>query len=896
MKRFAFKFIKWLGIFVVLLIIGLTTIAAFFEDQISTRLIAEINKQLKSELRVEKFNLSLLAHFPNASAELNNIKLDDNAGGKLLEAEKLAFQCGIFSLFSSDIQFKSMLIENGALFVYVDESGQANYDIFKTTSSSSNSDSDYALSLDEARLENVELIYIDERSRQEIKMQVKEAVTSGKFSGESVKVNSFAEMKSDFIEIDGKRYLPGKEFVYDAKIDANLTDGKYLFEQVDLAVEDNHFSIVGDIETIDNATDYDLVIEGKKGTLESMLALLPEEYLKQMGDLDTKGNFEFDGIIKGKQTKTKSPVIKANLALKDGKIGLGFMQNSLKNVSFNAVFSNGKVPSNASAVFEIADFKGYFNRELIQSKMRLSNLDDPRIDFRIDGVLPLAVAHGFLGMPSVSDGSGELEIKNFQLKGKLADMANPNRIGRVEMSGAIEFDDASLTINKEEIIVDRGKFIFRGNDLSVKDVRIEGAGNDIQLNGNFVNLVPVLFADSLNSQNAELKFRASLDAKDLDIDKLLLLSSVDESAETTEDEAQPTETTNQKRERLTNFLNGTFQAKIDNFNYNKIVGTNFSGSLKMERNEMIVKGKADAMDGTLNIDGDVFFEAKPYANIKIDCDEIDAKQFFEQCENFGQDILTHKNLRGDLKAKFAIDLFWDEKGELDMRKLAVLADVSAYNGELRDFEMLYDFSSYIKLKDLKRIKFVNLRNWFEVKRGKIYFPSMFIQSNALNLEMCGEHSFDNKMQYNFIVNAGQVVWNKLKRHNPKLEPIKAKKKGWFNIFYRVWGTVDKYQTKSDKRTVKRKMELSKKRKNDIQAKLLKVFGSEAMKEQNEKWQQNKYIPEYDDGDNYEEDFIPGFEDEKEESSEDKYQVELKNEADAEEEEEEYIEWEEEGLD
>ncbi|MFT6706993.1 MAG: ABC-type thiamine/hydroxymethylpyrimidine transport system permease subunit, partial [Flavobacteriales bacterium] len=52
-----------IGLFVLTAVI----IAAFFEKQVGEKLITEINKQLKSELTVTSFDLSLLSSFPNAS-------------------------------------------------------------------------------------------------------------------------------------------------------------------------------------------------------------------------------------------------------------------------------------------------------------------------------------------------------------------------------------------------------------------------------------------------------------------------------------------------------------------------------------------------------------------------------------------------------------------------------------------------------------------------------------------------------------------------------------------------------------------------------------------------------------------------------------------------------------
>ena len=104
-------------------------------------------------------------------------------------------------------------------------------------------------------------------------------------------------------------------------------------------------------------------------------------------------------------------------------------------------------------------------------------------------------------------------------------------------------------------------------------------------------------------------------------------------------------------------------------------------------------------------------------------------------------------------------------------------------------------------------------------------PAMFVQSNAMNLALSGTHTFDNKIDYNIKVNAGQIVLNKFKKHNSKLRPQKAKKNGWFNLYYRIYGPMETFAYESDKRRVSQQLDASGTRKRKIQKELIKHFGN-----------------------------------------------------------------------
>lgn len=822
MKRFLKKFTFFLILALVLLIGAAAIIAGFFEQQIGRKLITEINRQLDSELAVGDFELSLLSGFPDASANLHTVTLDDNRKGTLMEANNLSFRFGLFSLFGSNIKVHSVVIEDGALFVHIDKKGRSNYDILKSGSEEAEG-SDLSISLNEAELRDVEVIYIDDRAQQEVKLLVKDALASGEFSSEEFSLVSFANLTSEFIELPDGRYLAGKDLDYDAQIKVNLATGVYELENVDVGIEQNRFSADGTITTKKQGTHFDLNLVSKESSLKTMIGLLPESYRDYLKDFKSSGKFVVTAKIDGVLDQKRSPDMKVDFKLTDGRISGPRLAHSLKDVNFTAAFDNSK---KAKSVIEIADFKGYFNRELIQSKLKVSNLDDPLIDFTVDGVLPLASVHGLLDHPAIKSGDGEIEIKNFRLKGKYKDMLSPSRIGRVKTSGVLEFDDAELKINKEKMVIDKGIIKLIDNSMILKDVEVEGAGSKFELDGKFVNFLPVLFADLKNTKNAELKFKSNLKADALDLDRLIKMTKTDieESvvSRSVIDSIHVEE--NLRLERFTKLLKGSFNAKVKKFNHNYIEGENFKGVIDFENNEMSIKGSTDAMDGRFVLDGKMFFEDRPYLEGKFICEQVDVQEFFRQSENFGQQVMQYRHVRGDMNAKLAFSAKWAPDGTFLYDDLRVYGDVDIENGELYNFELFYDFATYVKLKDLKHIKFTRLHNLFEIRKSRLYIPAMFMQSNALNLTLSGEHRFDNNFNYNIKINAGQVLFSKFKKYNPDKRPHKAKRKGWFNLYYRVFGNIEKYKTKSDKKSVKQNFSRSDRRKKTIQKKLEAAFG------------------------------------------------------------------------
>ena len=855
MKRFLKRF-AIISLIVLVSLVGIAAIlASIYEDKIGARILKEINEQITSELQVNAFKLSVVSSFPNVAANLNGVSLTDNRGDLLLETEQMSFRMGLLSLLSSRIKVKSVKVSDGALRIAIDRRGNANYDIFKTEDSPEPSaptggdddDAGPTISLAEALLEDIDLIYTDERAEQEMLVNVKNARFSGEFSSEQFSLESDADLESSFIEMAGARYLAGKNLSYDAVVDIDMANGKYEFKEVSVDVESNVFRIDGYVEETKDGTFYDLFLNSDESSLASMMQLLPAEYLEPLADFESRGDFVVKAEIKGMADDRIGPEIKAELSLEDGRITNEKMDGNLKDVSFLATFHNGELRNNRSSVFEITNLKGYFNRELMGLRLRVENLDDPLVDFELDGILPVEMVYGFIPDERVKSGDGEIEIRNLRIQGRYEDMIETSRISRVKASGTLEFDDASLVIANESLTIDKGLLQLQDNILTIEGLELEGAGSEMEFAGTAQNLLPVLFADSLNSKRAELNFATKLYAKKLDLDRLASLSLVGEDAEEQAvAEEIPvdslTEKRIQSRERITKFLKGTFDARIDEFNYDKIEGENFEGLLDFRNNQLNITGRTRAMEGVFDVSGELYFQEQPFLEARLSCTDIDVYEFFDQSENFGQEVLRAEHVNGRLDAKIALYIYWDEQGNLLWDKLKVLAGIGVKDGQLQDFEMLESFSSYVDVRDLQDIRFTNLENFLEIKNQRIIIPVMFIQSNALNLTISGEHAFDQDIAYSIKVNAGQVLANKFKKHDPDLKPKKAQRNGFFNLYYRIVGNIDDYEMESAKRVVKADFDQSEKRKRAIQRELEVAFNTVIeMVEEPLDWRD---IPEY----------------------------------------------------
>lgn len=848
MKKFFLRFsLILLSVFTFLVLVSIIA-TSLFGNKIGNKIVEAINEQLISKVEVERFDLSLIKSFPNFSANLRNVSITGSDQKPLLEAKLLSFKIGLFSLLNSKVSLKSAMLKDGAVFLKIGKSGDVNYNILKpsTETTDEKNNEGQEIAIERTSLQNMEISYEDLKSDQKLSLWIQDSNFSGDFSKESFSLTSDATLLIKNYVSDGEMYLVGKDASYTADINVNLEKQVYNIQKVSSMLGGNNFDVKGSIEPQKQGTYFDLEIHNNKGDLASLLQLFPEEYLGFFKDAKSKGDFNFEVFVKGLSTSDQQPAIKGVLALNRGRISFPELDKDFDDVSLAATFNNGRRQNMETFQFNLENLTGYFGRDKLSLSLLVDNFEDPKIDFSLDGILPMAAFYGISGNPKIKRGSGEIIMDHIYINGRIKDLQTPSRLAYVKSSGKLVFKEASINYNDEDLTLVSGEVSLKDNALTINELIFKGAGSELRFQGSAFNFMPVLFADSVNSKRAELEFVADLQARSIDLDRLMALSEIDEKTTTnnqiTIDSLK--EARIQKREKVTNFLKGSFNAAIDEFNYNEIKAKEFSGKIEFINNEMNIIGSTKAMEGDFQLDGQVFFEDEPRLKAKLICNNVKASEFFKETQNFGQEVLTYKNIEGELNAKISISAFWDNEGTFQKDKLRVLAGIGIENGELINFEMLKQFSTFVKIEDLMHIKFLSLQNFLEYRKNKLTIPVMFIQSNAMNLTINGEHSYDNEIKYNLKVNAGQILANKFKRYDPSLKPLKARKNGFFNLYYSIFGNIEKYQIKAAKRQIKSDFELSSHRRRELQLALEQEFGAIALVEEPIEWRD---IPEYSEG-------------------------------------------------
>lgn len=823
--------LKISGIVLLVLLLIPAIAVSFFGGPIAKAVVNSLNKRLQTEIVVDNYDVGVLGSFPKLSVNLEDVRVAGSDGSELLVAEELSCLLDLGSLFGK-IRVEEVVVSDGRLQLLTDVDGNTNYQLTGYTSVGDQPQvqedaeaTEFAIA--DASLRGVEVLYRDEQLRIDFAGAVNRATFSGDFGADNYLLSAEGDIDVYHLDQEGTRYLNEQQLTLSTETKIDNRNDSYTFAPLEVETGELTFNVIGDMASTKEGLRTNLRIESSSGSLEDVIDLIPPAFVGGLNELDTRGELALTATIAGEWTQRRHPRIDGRLEFTDGRVGSPRTNIGARDLNLKASFTYLDGVKGGVQSFAIEELTGLFRRQQFSMALRVEDVADPRITFSANGALPLGTLPAILGEGPITDGDGVIRIEDLELSGRYDDMLQARTMGRVAASGRLTFEDGELTVNDRELSFPSGILELRQNELELIDLAFTGPGTEIAFTGRATNLIPVLFADSLNTNDAELNFDARLTGESIDLDELLSLAGPTEEEEEVAAAAGQTDSlrakTMTRRTQITDLLRGRFDANVEEWNYGLVEGENFKGQLKFSPRKLDVVGITEAMDGNLKVDGSVFFEAFQWVEGRISCDGVDVEQFFAQSENFGQEVLTSDNIEGDMDAKLFIQAYFDELGEFDYDKLIVKAGISILDGELNDFEMLENFAFALKAGDLEEVRFTKLQNYFEIEQQTLYIPLMFIQSSALNLEISGNHTFNNFLDYYVKVNAGQAIANKIKKHDQELEVLPARRNGFFNLYYTIYGPLDKYAVDSNKRAVKDDFRRSLTRKGRIKRALEDIF-------------------------------------------------------------------------
>lgn len=707
------------------------------KEDIMNMLKKGLNEQLQAPVDIAGLDIDLWAAFPKVSLKMSNVfsaGYGAQSGDTLLQLQNIYLAANLWKLFQGEYRVEKLIMEGGS--IHIKEAGNlSNYLIWKSDSAST---SEVQFEISEVVLSNISFRYSDSD------ISTSTFVQKGKLD---LQLGDSRNAVSYDLNLEGLAY---QSEPYSTQFqEAWSGTGKVLWSGEDYQIELSKtklpwMDLAGEIRM--NPVDKLVFsLSGKIIHPENALKNLAPEYGHWLKDYGLSGQIDYQL----KWEENKSLPLKLSLAMGGGELQAKAAKTSLSKLQFEAEIIGN--PENLSS-YQMRLANGHFDMSGQKAAFSgtLRNPEMPFLQFNADLSGSLTELQAFVAWPMVRFEAGRGELKmdfSHQFKNW-----PPNQAGDfkgADIKGSLLLLEADFTLEGlgEAFSKTEARFVFDKQSLVAEQLKGMVGSSDFEGNGYIDQFFNYLFADG------QLKLVSNIHFGKLDMLPFFAGTSSDSDFE------------------MPDYLYADLRLQVDKLSFDNFSATEMELRIRQTPGEItteISSMKACGGTGT----GTVLFKQVPQGyqlKVNASLQNVDMPQMLLSFDHFGQSTISSDNLKGRADAQIVFEDLLDARLNPILDKINCTAQLKISNGQLIDFEPLNSLSAFIRLDELRDVKFSDMENVIQIKDGRMVIPEMHIKSSALNFTTRGVHDFDNNIEYYVKLQMSEVLFRKQVKKQPDLE-------------------------------------------------------------------------------------------------------------------------------
>ncbi len=793
------KILLWfMGILFVLLVTPVVLVFVY-EKEIKAQIVTELNKHLKVKVFInpDDIDFTILKTFPKAAVWFKNVtimgSLPDMPNDTLLKAKSIYLLFNAKDIWNKKYIINQIEIQHAALRVVVNSLGEVNYEVWKADENLTEEKKQATqFKLNKILLTDFEFAYKNYQTKVKLASSFKEVIFSGNFTDEAYELTLNAQGSISYVKSNKKNYLKNKNISID--LSAAVNKNTYRIDKAEVALNKLSFSVQGNLTNADTAMPCKIACKGKNIDIQSVLSLLPESFHSKIKDYESNGVFYAEANLEGNLMDYNSLNVSSSFGINNASVTYKPLKTKLNEVNFTGSFTKQKYKPE---LLTLKNIQAKQNQNYVSGNMELKNFAAPKLTFDAKGKYNLQDLLALVPIDTLASAKG---IIDFDLNAAL----NLNELSSKKheagtLNGKVKLNEVELAFKNGMVIqVPEGLVRVENENVYTENLKIIHQTSSLQISGNATNLLNYLF-----KENQRLYIDADITSPLINVNDFLFKAS-----ESTKDKLSAA---NKKIVVINKNISANIKLNINKIAFNSFSAKNFAGTLELKNRKLLAKNFSfAAFDGDITLDG--FADASDSNFVKVNCAtnlvDVDINKMFSELNNFGQTIVTDKNLKGRGTAQIDFSAVWNNRLECDLSSILAGADITIEKGELIDYASLESLAKYIELKELKRIKFSTLKTHVDIKNQLISFSKTELSNSALNLDIWGTHSFNNDIDYHIKLLLSEYLAKrpgKSKQMDEELIENENDPESKRCVFLHMTGTVDNPVIKYDRKAMKQKI-------------------------------------------------------------------------------------------
>ncbi len=760
-----------LGIFL-LLWLGLIGFILLKKQTLLEKARTEIKEHFGGDLQVGALDISFFRHFPSATLRLSDVSLRDSLWQKhhhdLLKASSIYVSMGPFkSLFSGKLQLSQIFVEKAALYFYTDSTGYSNTYLLRDRQPASPAKPVKASNGDLPDISLSDVRWVDEKQDKHklLDFDVKSLKASLDRDGRAIRINASTEIHVNSFAFNTEKgsFLKDKDLAGRLTVVFNTASKIVQFDKVTIRIDGHPFELSGRFFPTISPDPFFLSVDTKDARFKDLSSLLTPNIQQKLDQYDIDKPVTVHAQLDAGSADDHTPQIQVRMNLE--KASVLTPAGRFTNASFKASFTNewkkGLKREDENSGIRLLGFSGELQSLPLQSDtLTITNLKHPQMACDLRSSFPIPLLNEVTGSETLQFQSGFCQM-NLYYKGPLSE----NDTAGTTVNGHLDLDSAGVTYLPARLALTNanGRLLFKDQDLVIERLSAKTGSTRIQVKGIAKNLVALL---DRNAENVSMDWQ--LTTPILDLEDFVGLTGPGSSTTKKTSKGLLNASFNRIDQLLKDVaVHVAFEA--DDLEYKKFSGAHAKANLIFDDHRIqLTKLTVQQGSGSLDLKATLLRKGRENPlELESHLDQVDLPKLFAAFNNFGQDALTSKNLKGRLTANIKLSGLLTDKVKIATGSMKGNVDFTITGGQLVDFEPMEKIhETVLKNRDLSDIRFAELQNQMDIDSTTLYLHRMEINSTAFTLFVEGYYNLKRGPDMSL-----QVPLSNLKKDwNPNIPP------------------------------------------------------------------------------------------------------------------------------
>jgi hypothetical protein len=748
-KNKALRITAWIFssflLLVILLLAAVNIYLAFNKDALLSKVKETIGNNVSGRLEVKDISISTISTFPDIAVDLENVELIDSVYQMpFLKCSVLSCRINIFKIGDIQHQLSKVVLKQGRIHIYTDSSGYSNLGMFLKPKKETAQKQEEGFVIRTVMLERIDLVIDNEQKKKDFDFHIEDFTAKLKQTDSLLHievVHKTTVIKMIFNQAKGS-YLENIAVEGNLDLYFNRAAKTLRCEKSEMEINDQSYTVSALFNFFGNPS-FHLDMTSKEANYEKAIAGLTPKLKTMLSVIQVTEPLAVHAVLDGPLLNGKIPIVTAIWNTQENQLTSGPV--TFDECSFTGSFTNNisdTLPhTDEFSAITMQTFSGKWRGlQLTGKDIKVNNLLHPVVQFNLSSFAALTDIDNAIGSDAITFMTGTASI-GLSYNGPL--VADPSQLKN--LTAALQIKNGQVLYEPKNIMLENctGFMSVGENKLLFKDFQFDFKNSHftINLEGNDISSL---------SKKTDDKAALALNVSSpyLHLDEIFQILQPSEKKAAKKRKAQFAATANKIDDFFAN-SNWIVNLAAEKVSKGPFYAEKLKVELAMQENNWNINHLSlYHSGGSISATGKLYQRnaktSAAHADIKVQ--QINIQQLLTAFNNFGQNSITGKNLRGVLDAEAHLNMTINSAtAAVVPRSMTGTIDFSLKNGAIINHKGLEEMKLlFLKNRDMSNVRFAELKDRIDITPEYLYINRMEIQSTAISMYLEGQYDIYGK--------------------------------------------------------------------------------------------------------------------------------------------------------